>query len=173
MTLSKKIARTALLVSVNMILLLLGQLIRTNTLTFLALASFISALALILIDMRYSMLLYVATSVLAFIFIPDKTIGVAYLMFFGSYGIIKSFIERINNSYAEFTIKTIYFIAMSYIIYLIIGKNLIDLNALMQKYDIPVYIFLIMFALLFNVYDFIYSAVIKLIYKKFVIKREK
>jgi hypothetical protein len=162
------ITRTAMLAAVNTVLLILGGMIRTNTLTFLVMASIVTAIAVIYINIRYSILLYITTSVIAFIFIPDKSIAVVYAMFFGNFGFIKAFAEKINNLYAQFFIKTSYFLITVYISYLIVGKSLIDLDALMQKYDLPLYIFVIMFILLFNIYDFIYSAVIRFIYKKFI-----
>ena len=165
------LARAAVLSAVNIVLLLSGQLIRTNTLSFLALASFVTAAAVIYIDMRYAFYMYIVTSFTAFLLIPDKAIAILYISFFGIYGLIKLFIERLNNSYLEFALKSGFFVSIFYINYLLIGDMLIDFDSLLERFGFPEYVFVIMFILVFNIYDFVYSAVIRFIYKRMDIKR--
>jgi hypothetical protein len=54
--------------------------------------------------------------------------------------------------------------AMIWISYLLLGNSLVDIDSLILKYDLPVYIFLIMGVMLFLVYDTVYSVIIKYIY---------
>jgi hypothetical protein len=165
------ITRAAVLAAVNIVLLLSGQLIRTNTLSFLALASFVTAAAVIYIDMKHAFYMYIVTSATAFIFIPDKAIAILYTSFFGIYGLVKLFIERLNNSYLEFGLKSGFFVSIFYINYLLIGDLLIDFDSLFERFGFPEYVFVIMFILVFNIYDFVYSAVIRFIYKRMDVKR--
>ena len=169
---TRALTRTAILAAMNIVFLILGQILRTNTLSFLVLASFLTGIAIVYISFRYSIYLYTITTVIAFIFIPDKSVAIVYMLIFGNYGIVKVLVERLRNNYSQFTIKTTYFIVVFYISYILVGEGLINLDSLSSKYDFPVFIFIILFALLFNIYDYLYSAVINFVYKKTRMKRD-
>jgi len=109
---------------------------------------------------------------LSFILIPDKSITLLYVLFFGIYGIAKLFFEKTGNSYFEFLIKSGFFVLIFYIAYVLIGKQLIDFDSLYKKYSMPPFVFVIMFLLLFNIYDFLYTAVINYVIKRFRLKRD-
>lgn len=169
---TKRYTRTAVLCALTLVFLLLGQIIRSNTLSFLVLASFVTAAAVIFTGTRNAVIMYISVSILSFLILPDKVIVFLYIIFFGSYGIIKLYIEHIGNSYIQFVSKTGYFLLTVYVSYLLFGNKILNIEALIARFEFPFFIFIILFILLFNFYDFLYTAVINYITRRIKIKRD-
>lgn len=169
---TKRYTRTAMLCALTLVFLLMGQIIRSNTLSFLVLASFVTAAAVIFTGMRNALIMYISASILSFLILPDKVIVFLYFIFFGSYGIIKLYIEQLENSYIQFVSKTGYFILTAFISYSLFGNEILNIEALIERFEFPFFIFIILFILLFNFYDFLYSAVINYITRRIRIKRD-
>lgn len=103
---TKNIALGGLLTAVTIIILYVCILIPTNTLTLLTLASFMVPLALIRGNLKTAIVVYITTSLLSLIFFPIN-ISLLYISFFGCYGLIKSFIERLDHLAIEWLLKLI------------------------------------------------------------------
>lgn len=105
---AKHIALGGVLTALTIIILYLSLLIPTNTLTLLTLASFMIPLALIRGNLKTAILVYITASLLSIMFFPPN-IALLYITFFGCYGIIKSFIERLDNLLLECPLKFVFF----------------------------------------------------------------
>lgn len=102
------IALGGILTAISFILLYLTRLIPTNTLTLLALLSFIPPIALMEKGVKAALLVYICTSIGSLLF-ASPHISLLYILFFGMYGIIKGFIERINKPFIEIILKLVFF----------------------------------------------------------------
>lgn len=85
-----------------------------NTLAFLSLTSFLMGVIFIEGRLKTSFICYGAVSLLSLILPIDKTNALAFILFFGYYPIVKSYIERINNFCIELILKIILFLTVSF-----------------------------------------------------------
>lgn len=128
---SKNIVLGALLTALTIILLYFALLIPTNTLSLLTLAAFMTPIALIRGNLKTAWLVYICSSLLGVIFLPLSTV-LLYIFFFGCYGIIKSFIERLNQIFLENALKLVYFNCI-YFLQSSLFKTLLPLKLLEQS----------------------------------------
>jgi len=109
------LTRGALLTALTIIFLYLAALFPTNTLTFLTLASFMVPIGVMQGSIKTAFLIYVSSSFLSF-FIMPLNIALLYALFFGIYGLVKYFIERINSLPKEIFFKLTFFNAVFFIL---------------------------------------------------------
>lgn len=123
------IAFGGVLTALSFILLYLTRLVPTNTLTLLTLLSFIPPIALMEKGLKTAMLVYICSSIGSFFYVPLH-ISLLYVLFFGIYGIIKGFIERINKPFVEYLLKLLCFNIVFFIgLFLIKIVSAVDLQA--------------------------------------------
>ncbi|MEG0308252.1 MAG: hypothetical protein RR636_09935 [Clostridium sp.] len=118
-TKASNIARGGILIALTLIILYAANFITFNTLFLLGLTSAIIPLAIIISDVKTSILVYAASSILAYFIIPDKTLWLLYTIIFGPYGIVKLFIEKRRNTFIELILKIIYFNAVTFICFIL------------------------------------------------------
>ena len=105
---TKPIVTGSILTALTLIILYATLLIPTNTLALLTLSSITVPIALIREDIKTSLLVYITSSILGVILLPFN-ISLLYILFFGCYGLIKHFIERLNHLPLEWILKFIFF----------------------------------------------------------------
>lgn len=115
-----------ILAAISMILLYLTTLVPTNTLTLLTLLSFIPPLALMEKGLKTAVLVYICSSIGSLLFVPIN-ITLLYILFFGIYGIIKGFIERLNKTLLEIVLKLLFFNTI-FLILLFLTKGILGLD---------------------------------------------
>ena len=91
---TKKLTLSAMLVALGVVLMIVGGLVGVLDLTVCALVSLLVAFACVEIGSPYTWLVWVATSLIAFIIPYCRTLAPLYLLIFGIYPILKGFIER-------------------------------------------------------------------------------
>ena len=123
---AKEITLGAIMIALTSIILYSTSLIPINTLTILTIASAIIPICIIRSDIKTASFVYIASSLIAFFLVPIN-ISILYVMFFGIYGIIKFFAERMKNIYIEYLLKILFF-GISFLITFIIFKNVIGIN---------------------------------------------
>ncbi|MGL6173856.1 MAG: hypothetical protein ACRC1P_04525 [Cellulosilyticaceae bacterium] len=173
---AKHIALGGVLTALTIIILYLSLLIPTNTLTLLTLASFMIPLALIRGNLRTAILVYITTSLLSIMFFPPN-ITLLYITFFGGYGIIKSFIERLDNLVLEWPLKLVFFNVVFFLCFNIfqsfLGSQLLEpLKVLIQRLlpTLEIEPFLILWFLsqvVFVIFDYALTLLIDMYYKYF------
>ena len=92
---AKNIAFSAILCALGVIIMFLGAVIETIDITMAALASFLVIVCMIEVGGYMPFLVYVSTSTLSFLLLPNKTVAIIYVMYFGFYPIIKKYLERL------------------------------------------------------------------------------
>ncbi|WP_294371997.1 hypothetical protein [uncultured Clostridium sp.] len=151
---SKDIAQSGILIALTLAILFAASLIPINTLSILAIASCLVPIAIIRTSIKYGVLVYLCSSILSFLFIP-LNIALMYSMFFGVYGIIKFFIEKINNLSYEILLKLITFNCILFAAYFLFKLFITDFNI-----KLPIWIIILICQFAFLIYDYALTIVI-------------
>lgn len=128
MPVQRKVALGGILAGFIMISLVAAYLIPVNRLFFLAVSSLFVSIMIMKVDLLYAVLLYVATALLAFFMIPSRSIALAYIVFFGVYGIVKFLCEQIRNAAIGWALKFVAFnvslLVMYFLVSLVFGESI-------------------------------------------------
>lgn len=105
---SKYIAKSGILIALTIIILYLSSILPISKLTILTIASCFIPLSIIQTSIKNTILVYIACSLLSFFLLPINT-ALYYTFFFGIYGIVKYYIEKIHNLFGEVILKLLFF----------------------------------------------------------------
>lgn len=145
---SRKIAYSGILLSLNIIILTLVNIIPTNTLFLLGLASLPISIVIMEYGPKSGIVFYMGSVLLSFMIMANKAQWILYIFTFGIYGLIKYIIEKDRSFLQEYILK---FLAANI---LIIFAYMI----LKQFIYIPVNVITVLvFEIAFIIYDFVYS----------------
>ncbi|MBE6540221.1 MAG: hypothetical protein E7674_05740 [Ruminococcaceae bacterium] len=133
-----KLSVCALLCALSVVLMLLGCVIQALDLSVAIAAGLTVAVAMIEYGTGYSVMLYFATSVLAFVLLPAKTPALFYILMGGIYPIIKALLERMKSRKTVFALKLIGF-NIFYTCLIAAGKFLLNINDPIFSFNIFVY----------------------------------
>ena len=123
---AKNIALGGILVALTTIVLYLAAFLPISTLAILTIASALIPVCIIRSNIQTSIFVYISSSLIAFFLVPIN-ISFLYFIFFGVYGIVKFFIERIRKEKLEILFKIVFF-NIAFIIGFIIMQNVLGIN---------------------------------------------
>ena len=123
---AKDIALGGILVALTTMVLYSTSILPISTLVILTIASSLIPVCIIRSNIKTSIFVYISSSLIAF-FLVKINIAFLYFIFFGVYGIIKYFIERIRKEKIEIVLKLIVFNTV-FIIGFIIMQNILGIN---------------------------------------------
>lgn len=123
---AKDIALGGILVALTTMVLYSTSILPISTLVILTIASSLIPVCIIKSNIKTSIFVYISSSLIAF-FLVKINIAFLYFIFFGVYGIIKYFIERIRKEKIEIVLKLIVF-NTAFIIGFIIMQNILGIN---------------------------------------------
>ena len=92
---TKKITLSAMLTALGVVIMLLGAVIEALDLTVGAIASLIVVFVFVEIGKPYHWLVWLCTTLITALIYPGSALWVEYLLVFGIYPILKSYIERL------------------------------------------------------------------------------
>lgn len=92
---TKKLTISAACVALGVVFMLLGYFLEMLDLTAVALSSLVMVFVYIELGHPYTYMVWAATSLLAFIFYQGSLLWIEYLLIFGSFPIIKGYLERL------------------------------------------------------------------------------
>ena len=145
---AKEITLSAILIALTIIILYLNLLLPISTISILTLASLLIPIALIRGSIKIAILVYIASSILGFFILPINII-LLYILFFGIYGIVKFYIEKINKLPVEIILKIIFFNVMFFITFFIFNSVIsIEITKL------PIELFIIVAQVVFLIFDY-------------------
>ena len=145
---SKKVAYSGVLLGVHTILLILINIIPMNTLFIMGIASLIISIIIMEFGPKSGVVFYLASIILSFLVINNKSHWVLYNLTFGVYGLIKYIIEQDRSIYLEYILKIIFANILLMITYFILkGFIYIPINILI----------IIAFQVVFMIYDSVYT----------------
>lgn len=151
---TKNLTLSSLLISLTLVILALNTLLPISTLSILTVASAIIPIAIIRTSTKNAFLVYIASSLLGFLILP-KDIIILYALFFGIYGLVKYYIEKLNKISIEIILKLI-FSSIILIIYYLLFSSLIDIS----NVNLPLYLIFIIANILFLIYDYALTLII-------------
>lgn len=163
---SKFITYGGVFTALGMILIYVSAYLPTSKLSLLCVTSLIIIFSILTIGSKYSLIVYFATSSLSLIIIGFKAAPITYIIFFGIYGFVKLYTEKLKNRVIEYIIKYLYFnlaITIFYLLYKSIFGFAVNL-----KY--PIIILIVIFEIVFIVFDYILTLFISYASKKFINK---
>lgn len=94
-----------MLAALQLVLLYLGTIAPSSKLAFTAVAGVINAAVLIECGVGSSILSFVVVSALSAVILPQKSLALLYIVFFGYYPLLKSAAEHIRNRVVEWVSK--------------------------------------------------------------------
>lgn len=106
---TKKLTVAAMLAALQLVLLYLGTVMPSWKLAVTALAGIINAAVLIECGVTSAILSFVAVSALGAVILPQKSITLLYIAFFGYYPLMKSAAEHANSRVLEWIVKLVVF----------------------------------------------------------------
>ncbi|MBM7870537.1 hypothetical protein JOC70_002022 [Clostridium pascui] len=151
---SSHISKGGLLTALGVLLVYLSTITPTNKIFILGIASSLTPVALISTSLQNTITVYIATSIISFLLLGLRGQVILYIIFFGTYGITKFFIERIRNSKLEWFLKYLFFnlcLFLCYLLYKFLFLGEVDLS----KINLPIPLFIIALEVAFYFYDYI------------------
>lgn len=99
----------AIVCALSFVFSLLGTISGIFDLTTIVFSGLLVGLLLLELGLKRALLVWAVTSVLLFLFLPDKLVAIEYLTFAGIYPVIKLFIEKIHLKIVPWILKFAYF----------------------------------------------------------------
>lgn len=130
---TKRLSRLALLAALGVGLLAVGSVLPTAQLTLLAVAGFLSAVAVMMYSPLWATSVYVVVAALSLLLLPEKSCAVYYTAFFGYYPILKSFFEKIRDRRLSWLAKLGAFTAV-FLVWCFLGAGLFLGNAVTLRW---------------------------------------
>lgn len=115
---AKDLTLGSILIALTVVILYSTSILPISTLTILTLASCLIPICIIRSSVKTGFLVYIGATILGFFIIPINII-VYYGLFFGIYGIIKYYIERLRNLSLEIILKLVIFNILFSVIFLL------------------------------------------------------
>ena len=157
---AERVALPGILLALNMIVLFGATMLPGIELTLFGVSSIFTAIVLIKISPRVSLVFYIGSALLGLVIMPNKLALIPYIIFFGYYGVVKYCIEKtrhIKSQWAEYILKAIVFLA-SFGIGIFFFKE-----AVLSGISLPDYPMVIIGAIgviVFLIYDFAFTIII-------------
>lgn len=157
---SKRMTTNAFFIALTIVILYLNLILPISTISILTLASFIIPITLIRNSIKDAILVYISSSIISFFLIP-LNISLLYICFFGLYGIIKYFIEKLNKLYLEILLKLLFFNLMLILGFFIL-KSFFPINII----KISIWLFIILSEIVFLFFDYALTLLISFYLQK-------
>ncbi len=157
-----RITLPAMLLALTLVFIYLSSVVTVVSVSFLFIASiFVSAL-MVEREPILATIVFFAATILGFVIVSDKMRMIPYVLFFGHYGIVKYYIEKIRNVVLRYAVKLAYFNAAVIAAYFIIPKLLIsaDISAIL-----PPWALLLIAQPIFVIYDVVFSWIANYYYR--------
>lgn len=158
---SRKVALGGILTALCVVLTYLAAYLPTGRLGMYALASVTIAVAVVELGIKFGAVAYAASAILIFLLTGNINALLLFTLFFGSYPLLKYFIEKQRNAAVEMLLKFVFF-NLSAILGFFIYKLLLGISPLnMVNVTLwAVIAFIVGAQLVFLIYDYVLSRLI-------------
>jgi len=102
---TKEITLTSLISALTIVILYVASVWPTGQIGLVAVAAVFTSAAVIEAGMRPGIFVYIVSSLLGLLLIPERSAVILYIIFFGYYPVAKSLIERIPQTIAQWILK--------------------------------------------------------------------
>jgi hypothetical protein len=151
------IALSGIFLAFTIIALYAESLAPTGRLSLFALSSLFVSIIVVESGIKAGWLFYIASSLLAFLVVPDKLGLIPYFAFFGLFGLIKYYAEKQRLRAVEYALKYMYFnlcLALAYILFKNLFTDQVELK-------LPWWLLIAVLQIAFLLFDFVYSLFIQ------------
>lgn len=162
-TKTSAIALGGICLALTVVFVFAGSIVPGIELTLFAISSLFVAVMIMESGVRAGIILYVAAALLGFILVPNKLAMIPYVFFFGYYGILKYYIEKLPKGFMQVLIKLAFY-AVVMCVGLLAFKEL--LLGSISLPDHPTAILIIAGIAMMLVYDYIYTLLINFYLKR-------
>lgn len=152
----KGIALGGILVAFTVICVFLASILPTSVISLYAVSSLFISVIIIEFGAKAGWTFYLASSILSAVLIPRLEV-IPFIVFFGIYGLIKYYVEKVNSRVLEYILKLIYF-NICLVLGLLFLKELIMMGVTLS---VPVYIAAVLLEAVFILYDYVYTLFIR------------
>ena len=115
----KRVTFSAVSVALTVIFLYAAATLSTGRLAALALSSLFCGACICQYGIRYGMAVYIGSSVLSLLLIPNRMFTMVYILFIGYYPVIKLLVEKLDKIWLEWILKVLYFNIILFLLYMI------------------------------------------------------
>lgn len=158
---AKDLALGGILTSLTVIVLFINILIPINTFAILTISSCFVPIAIIRSNVRVGIFVYIASSIIGFFLVP-LDIMIPYILYFGIYGLVKFYIEKLRNIPLEILLKLSFSNIMLILGYILFTKFIAPINL-----NIPIWILIILAQIAFLIFDYALTLIITFYISKF------
>lgn len=158
---ASNMSKGGLFTALTIIFLYISSIVPINRFYLLGLAACIIPLSIISTNVKNSVLVYVSSSLLSLVF-NFRGSAIAYIIFFGAYGFIKYYVEKLRKTPLEFVLKLSFFNFCLYLMYFLYKLFSYELPSI----SLPIYYALIIFQFVFIIYDYALTMFISYANKK-------
>lgn len=155
---NKKIALSGMMCALSVLIMLIGSLFQTLDLTAAAAAGLTVVFAMVELSNKYAFSVYLVSSLLAFLLLPNRSPALIFAAFAGLYPILKGYLQRIKSKWLAYAAKIIVF-NIFFTAIILIGKNLIGLKDDFYNFGYVIYL---LGNITFVLYDFALDRLIML-----------
>lgn len=159
---SSNMAKGGILTAIGVILIYISGVIPINRLYLLMIASIMIPLSILITDVKNTIAVYAATSILSFLICGIRLTVIFYVLFFGIYGFVKLYIEKIHKTVVELILKLIFFnifCAVMVLIYKLFFPSILN-------FRFSIYVTFILIEISFLSYDYLLTLIINVAAKK-------
>jgi len=121
---TKRITFSAMMAAMSVVFMFIGNLFPTGRMGFMAIASLFSVAVVIHQGYIASVFVFVVSTLLGFLLLPDKAPIAFYGLFFGYYPIIKSVAEKLKKRWLQWLLKLAVFNAALTVIFIFMKELL-------------------------------------------------
>jgi predicted membrane protein len=127
---TRRITLAAVFTALTLIFLYLANILPAVRLGFTAAASLFAVAAVIETGIVSALFVFVGSSVIGALLLPDKTAVITYVLFFGYYPVIKSLAEKSRSRLLNWTLKFAVFEASFTLIWFLFRNLIFDVKVL-------------------------------------------
>jgi hypothetical protein len=160
---TSSLAKGGIYTALSIIMIYLANISPTSKITFLAIAAAIIPLSIITTNIKNSTAVFAATSILSLL-LGLRGAAITYILFFGLYGFVKYYIERLRKLPLEWLLKLTFFNISFFSMFFIYKILFLDIPVI----KLPVYLLVLVLEAAFIAYDYVMSMIITYISNKFV-----
>ncbi|MCR4434618.1 MAG: hypothetical protein QHH06_00150 [Clostridiales bacterium] len=162
---ARKIALGGILLALTSLTLFAAAVSPTGKLSLYVLSSFYIAVVLMEFGIKAGWVFYPASCMLAFLALRGNVGGLfSYIAFFGIYGIVKFYAEKIKNPVVEYIFKAAYFNAVL-VAAIFFARQVLSFDPIRLEI-FPVWAVILASEVVFFLYDYVYSLFIQYYYQK-------
>lgn len=151
---AKDITLGGILIALTIITLYLNLIIPINTFAILTISSCYVPIAIIKDNIKLGILVYVASSIIGFLIIP-LNIMIPFVLYFGIFGLVKFYIEKLKNLPLEIILKLAFSNLMLFLGYFLFTSFVGPIN-----FKLPLWMLLILVQFVFIIFDYALTLII-------------